>query len=223
MCASECPQIVIIGIQNEIHTKNYWALMAIFTKGIIFALLLIALRANCAAAEIAPYDLKVFVGRSGAGFQVQVSYLAPVNECEAYAFLTDYEGAKNMPGIRESKVIDRVGNKVQVERIVEERVLFFPINLRSILEFSEVSDRRLDFTQLEGDAKAYKGSWVLEPEKNGTRFKHHATFELETVIPLFLIKHFLENNANKRFELMAERASQHRLEPNSGCKKSTFL
>jgi hypothetical protein len=197
--------------------------MTIFAKGIVYALLLAAVQTGWAAADIAPYDLKVFVGRSGAGFQVQVSYLAPVNECEAYAFLTDYEGAKNIPGIKESKVIDRVGNKVQVERIVEERVLFFPINLRSILEFSEVSDKRLDFTQLEGDAKAYKGSWVLEPEKNGTRFKHHATFELETAIPLFLIKYFLENNANKRFELMAERASQQKPDPNSGCKKSTFL
>ena len=215
--------MVTMSIQNKSHAKNDWDLMAIFAKGIICILLLLVLQANCAAAEIAPYDLQVFVGRSGAGFQVQVSYLAPVNECEAYAFLTDYEGAKNIPGIRESKVIDRVGNQVQVERVIEERVLFFPIHLRSILEFSEVSDTRLDFTQLEGDAKAYKGSWVLEPDKNGTRFKHHATFELETVIPLFLIKHFLENNANKRFELMAERASQQRLKSNLGCKKSTYL
>jgi len=202
---------------------NFGALMIIFTKGIVVSLLLAFIQANCVAAEIAPYDLKVFVGRSGAGFQVQASYLAPVNECEAYAFLTDYEGAKNIPGIRESKVIDRSGNKVQVERIVEERVLFIPINLRSILEFSEVSDRRLDFTQIEGDAKAYKGSWMIEPDKNGTRFKHQATFELETSIPLFLIKHFLENSATRRFELMAERAAQQKPSPNSGCKKTTFL
>lgn len=197
--------------------------MIIFAKGIICSLLLAIIQTYCVAVEPTPYDLQVFVGRSGAGFQVQASYIAPVNECEAYAFLTDYEGAKTIPGIRESKVIDRVGNKVQVERVVEERVLFFPINLRSILEFSEVSPRRLEFTQLEGDAKAYKGSWVIEPEKNGTRFKHHATFELETAIPLFLIKHFLENSATRRFELMAERASQQNPDPNSDCKKSTIL
>ncbi len=197
--------------------------MTIFAKRVICSLLLSVIQTYCVAAELTPYDLQVFVGRSGAGFQVQASYIAPVNECEAYAFLTDYEGAKNIPGIRESRVIDRVGNKVQVERIVEERVLFFPINLRSILEFSEVSARRVDFTQLEGDAKAYKGSWVIEPEQNGTRFKHHATFELETNIPLFLIKFFLENSATKRFELMAERASRHKPDSNSDCKKSTFL
>jgi hypothetical protein len=204
-------------------TFNFGDLMIIFTKGIVVFLLLVLTQANCIAAEIAPYDLKVFIGRSGAGFQVQASYLAPVNECEAYTFLTDYEGAKNIPGIKESKIIHRVGNQVRVERIVEERVLFFPINLRSILEFSEVSDRRLDFTQIEGDAKAYKGSWVIEPDKNGTRFKHQATFELETSIPLFLIKHFLENSATRRFELMAERAAQQKPSPNSDCKKSTFL
>ena len=170
-----------------------------------------------------PFDLKVFVGRSGSGFQVQASYVAPVNECQAFAFLTDYEGAKNIPGIRESKVLVRVGNKVQVERIAEERVLFFPIILRSILEFSEVSDKRLEFIQLEGDAKSYKGNWVIEPDKNGTRFTHHATFELETSIPLFLIKYFLENSATKRFEVMAERVSEQKTNLSASCGKFALL
>lgn len=74
-------------------------------------LLLIPL-ACFAANDGAPFDLKVFVGRSGSGFQVQATYVAPVNECQAYAFLTDYEGAKNIPGIRDSKVLSRAGNKV---------------------------------------------------------------------------------------------------------------
>ena len=167
--------------------------------------------------------MKVAVDRIGAIFQVHASYVVPVSECQAYAFLTDYEAAKNIPGIRESKVINRSANKVQVERVAEERVLFIPIYLRSLLEFSEVSDKRLDFTQLEGHAKSYRGSWVIEPDKNGTRFIHQASFELETSIPLFLIQYFLENSATRRFEIMAERAVQQQMSINAVCKKYTSL
>jgi len=170
-----------------------------------------------------PFDLKVFVGRSGPGFQVQATYVAPVNECQAYAFLTDYEGAKNIPGIRDSKVLFRAGNKIQVERIAEERVLFYPILLRSVLEFSEVSDKRQEFIQIEGDAKSYKGSWTIEPDKNGTRFTHHATFELDTSIPFFLIRFFIENSATRRFEIMAERVLLQKNSLSGSCGKFASL
>lgn len=170
-----------------------------------------------------PFDLKVSIERSGANFQVHASYVVPVDECRAYAFLTDYEAAKNIPGISESKVIHRNANKVKVERVAEERILFIPIYLRSLLEFSEISDKRLEFTQLEGDAKSYRGSWVIEPDKNGTRFIHHASFELETSIPLFIIQYFLENSARKRFEVMAERVTQQQITSNANCKKYASL
>ena len=169
-------------------------------------------------AQDAPYDVKVSVERAGSSFQVQASYIVPVNECQAYAFLIDYEGAKNIPGISESKIISRNGSKVQVERVAEERVLFIPVYLRSLLEFSEVSGRRLEFTQLEGHAKFYKGYWQIEPDINGTRFTHQASFELETVIPLFLVQYFLENSVTKRFEIMAERVAQKRLGSSQMCK-----
>ena len=200
-------------------------MFATFKRAASYLLILIFSEAyaHFALAAQSPFDMKVAVDRIGAIFQVHASYVVPVSECQAYAFLTDYEAAKNIPGIRESKVINRSANKVQVERVAEERVLFIPIYLRSLLEFSEVSDKRLDFTQLEGHAKSYRGSWVIEPDKNGTRFIHQASFELETSIPLFLIQYFLENSATRRFEIMAERAVQRQMSINSVCKKYTSL
>ena len=200
-------------------------MFATFKRAASYLLILIFSEAyaHFALAAQSPFDMKVAVDRIGAIFQVHASYVVPVSECQAYAFLTDYEAAKNIPGIRESKVINRSANKVQVERVAEERVLFIPIYLRSLLEFSEVSDKRLDFTQLEGHAKSYRGSCVIEPDKNGTRFIHQASFELETSIPLFLIQYFLENSATRRFEIMAERAVQQQMSINAVCKKYTSL
>lgn len=189
-----------------------------------FKLLIWSASFACSAvAAQSPFDLKVLVERSGANFKVQASYVVPVSECHAYAFLTDYESAKNIPGISESRVINRNANKVKVERVAEERILFIPIYLRSLLEFSEISDKRIEFTQLEGDAKSYKGSWVIEPDKNGTRFVHQTSFELETSIPLFIIQYFLENSARKRFEIMAERVTQQQITTNTVCKKYASL
>lgn len=192
-------------------------------KNALCLVLILVSQACLAAIEGPLFDVKVLVERTGANFQVQASFVVPVSECQAYAFLTDYEAAKNIPGIIESKVVNRHANKVRVERVAEERVLFFPIYLRSLLEFSEISDKRLEFSQLEGNAKVYKGSWVIEPSKGGTRFIHQASFELETSIPLFLIQYFLENSANKRFEIMAERASQQKVASSLACKKYAAL
>ena len=200
-------------------------MFATFKRAASYLLILIFSEAyaHFALAAQSPFDMKVAVDRIGAIFQVHASYVVPVSECQAYAFLTDYEAAKNIPGISESRIINRSANKVQVERVAEERVLFIPIYLRSLLEFSEVSGKRLDFTQLEGHAKSYRGSWVIEPDKNGTRFIHQASFELETSIPLFLIQYFLENSATRRFEIMAERAVQQQMSINAVCKKYTSL
>ena len=197
----------------------------------LFMLFFTLLCAPNSQAAQPPFDLKVSVDRVGATFQVHASYVVPVNECQAYAFLTDYEAAKNIPGISESRIINRNANKVQVERVAEERVLFIPIYLRSLLEFSEVSNSRLEFVQLEGHAKSYKGNWVIEPDRAGTRFIHQASFELDTSIPLFIIQYFLENSATKRFEIMAERVAQQQIStnangnpnPNPLCKKLAAL
>ena len=104
-------------------------------------------------------------------------------------------------------MLGRQGNTVLVERIAKERILLIPVYLHSTLEFTEVSNTRLDFTQTKGDAKTYSGTWSLSPDSKGVRFEHHASFELDTAIPLFIVQYFLENSATKRFEIMAERVS----------------
>ena len=71
-----------------------------------------------------PYDLKLAIARTGDRFQVSASYEVPITVCEAFAFITDYEGAKSFPGVVDSKVLSRLGNKVRVARLLEERILF---------------------------------------------------------------------------------------------------
>ena len=171
-----------------------------------------------AMAQSNPHDLDIHISRVGARFDVQVQFTAPVSPCQAYAFLTNYEEAKSIPGIKSSKVLSRENNKALVERIAKERILLIPVYLHSTLEFTEVSTTQLNFTQLKGDAKSYSGNWIVSSDKRGTRFTHQAIFELDTSIPLFIVQYFLENSATRRFEIMAENIAQIPLAANSPCR-----
>ncbi len=157
-----------------------------------------------AITELAPYDLQVLVEKFGASFKVQASYIAPVSQCEAYTFLTDYEDVKTIPGIVESKVRRRNGNRVTVERLIEERVLLFPIQLRSEVEFTELPNQGLNFIQIKGDNKSYSGTWRLQTNEKGVLVRYASIIEPDSVIPNGIIEYFMKNNIRKGFEMMAE-------------------
>ena len=165
-----------------------------------------------------PYDLKVAVSRSGDRFLVSASYDAPINVCEAFAFITDYEGAKYLPGVIDSKVLSRSGNKVRVARLLEERILFIPFEMRSELEYTEIPNRALMFEQLSGETKYYKGSWRLVPDKGGTAFKYEAQVEPNSLVPSVVIEYFIKNILNRQFEVMAEMTSKRKSTQKMACK-----
>lgn len=166
-----------------------------------------------------PYDLRVNIYRIGERFQIKASYVIQISTCNAYSFLTDYEGAKNIPGIVESKIIARSGNKVKVERLMEERILFIPFEMRSVLEYTETTNQRLNFEQVSGDAKFYKGSWRIAAIGNSTVFKYEALFEPESIIPGSVIEYFIKNSIRERFEVMADKASERSKGPSLACRQ----
>ena len=176
-------------------------------KRLIYFLLITSFSVALAQESSSPYDLRVGVTRVGDRFQVIASYEVPITVCEAFTFITDYEGIKNLPGVVDSKVLSRSGNKVRVARLLEERILFIPFEMRSELEYVEVPNKALFFEQLSGDTKYYKGSWRLLPEKDFTIFKYDAQVEPSSLVPSAVIEFFIKNIVRRQFEFMAEMAS----------------
>ena len=170
----------------------------------------ILLWASCSLAwpSSNPYDLNLQVYPKGDRFQIIANYKVALTPCQALLYLKDYEGAKSIPGIKESKIVKRSGNQVVVERVVEDRILLIPIELRSTVQYKELSDQIIDFEQISGDAKLYQGTWRIEPEGNATRFQFRANVELDSIVPNFIIEYFIKNQMSKRFEMMAESANQ---------------
>ena len=151
-------------------------------------------------------DVTVNVHKVGDSFELKASYSVPMSICNAFAFITDYEDAKNIKGIVESKIISRADNKVIVQRKAKETVLLFPLEINTTLEYTELASRGLNFEQIRGDNKSYKGTWRLEPEGNSTKFVYQSLIELNSRVPKNVLEYFMRNSIKKRFEAMADRA-----------------
>ena len=159
-----------------------------------------------ATAAHPPADLHVSVHKSGDGFDIKASYLVPMNLCNAFAFITDYEDAKNIKGVVESKIISRAENKTVVERKAKETILLFPLEINTTIEYTELPNIGLNFEQLHGDNKTYKGTWRLEPHGSSTKFVYQSVIELNSMVPKNVLEYFMKNTIKKRFESMANRA-----------------
>jgi hypothetical protein len=170
-----------------------------------------------------PYQLNVQVARHSEGIHTQISYIAPLNACNAFAYLTDYAGAKQLTGIQESKVVSKDGNVVFVERVIQERVLGFPVEMHSLEKYVEQAPERLTFEQVQGDAKFYKGTWILIPDNQGTRFEYESDIELNTFLPRRIVEYILHHNIQERFSEMAKQANDKAQYPYSGCSPNKTL
>ena len=107
---------------------------------------------------------------------------------------------------------------MRVARLLEERILFIPFEMRSELEYVEVPNKALLFEQLSGDTKYYKGSWRLLPEKDSTLFKYDAQVEPNSLVPSAVIEYFIKNIVRRQFESMAEMASLKKLASVRACR-----
>ncbi|WP_202812175.1 hypothetical protein, partial [Sulfuricella sp. T08] len=71
---------------------------------------------NIAWSDAHYHGLQVDVKRDGPLYTLIASFDTPLTKCAAYHYLTDYEAAKNLPGVVESLAYRQSANKVKVKR-----------------------------------------------------------------------------------------------------------
>ena len=177
-----------------------------------WALLLFGL---CAMAHSKPedYDLKVNVTRQGEVFKTEASFRLPLNACQAYRFITDYDAATQIPGVLSSHATRLDKQRVRVERVLRERILFFPIDMHMVLEFTERPGKGTDFVQISGQAKSYQGSWRLESGGASTVFAYQTQSVPDSAMPGAVVEYFIKNRLIKSFEAMASAGAARTTEP----------
>jgi Polyketide cyclase / dehydrase and lipid transport len=159
------------------------------------------------------YKIKVEVVQKGNAFHTQASFYLPLTLCQSYRYLTDYDAATNIAGVVASTTTRIDARTARVERLIQERILFFPIKMRMVLEFTELPNLGTDFVQISGEAKYYKGAWRLESEGNGTVFKYRTESEPDSFLPKAVIEYFIKNRLNSSFETIAKMGAERVKQP----------
>jgi Polyketide cyclase / dehydrase and lipid transport len=164
---------------------------------------------GCAVAMAADdYKIKVDVTQQGNIFYTQASFYLPLSGCQAYRYITDYDAATNIPGVVASTTTRIDARKARVERMLQERILFFPIKMRMVLEVTELPNLGTDFVQISGEAKSYKGAWRIEPEGSGTVFKYRTESEPDSLFPKAVVEYFIKNRLSSSFEAIAKAGAE---------------
>jgi Polyketide cyclase / dehydrase and lipid transport len=190
------------------------------TKQILFGLFLMT--GNAAWSDMPYSGLQVDATREGSLYSFKASFDTPLTKCAAYNYLTDYEAAKNLPGVIDSLAHRESANKVKVERTADEQVLFFHVRLHSVMEYTEKPFDRIEFIQLTGDSKTFQGNWTIQPNPQGSTLIFQGLWEPDTFIPLFIIDHFTKNGLIDRFSAIARLAEQRKDLISTSCVEETI-
>jgi len=181
------------------------------------AILLLLAASATAWPDVRRDGLQVDVTRDGRLYSLFARFDTPLTKCAAYRYLTDYEAATALPGVIESSASRESAHKVKVERVADERVLFFKLRLHSVMEYTEKPFDGVAFTQLSGDSKLFQGNWRIEPNEAGSTLTFRGLWEPDTVIPLFIVDHFAKNGLVDKFTAIARLADKRKQLPPARC------
>ena len=176
----------------------------------LILLLMIILASNAAWQYDPQHGLQVDVSRKGDLYTLIASFDTSLTKCAAYHYLTDYDGAKDLPGVIKSIAYRESANKVKVDRTADEHILFFNVRLHSVMEYTEKPFDRIAFTQLSGDSKAFQGSWDIVPNQQGSTLRFRGLWEPDSLIPFFIIDHFAKNGLMDKFNAIAQLAEKRK-------------
>lgn len=170
----------------------------------------------------APDNLHVHVHRTGEADLLRARLHTSLPPCAAYRYLTDYDSAILLTGIIDSRATRAGVNKVTVECIAEEQILFMRVRLHSVLEFTEHPDERVSFTQISGDSKSFHGDWLILPAPQGSTLTFDGRWEPDTLLPLFIIDHFAQHELEKRFDEISRLAEEWKTSHPGICQRPDY-
>ena len=158
----------------------------------LFLLALLAVLPPALAADVA-----VHITRSGDALQVDASAEFDGTIARTWQVLTDYKRlAEYVPDVRESRIISREGNQVQVEQKGKARFLFvsFPIDVR--LAITEYPYERIDSHSVAGNFRELRSTYRLETGQGRVLLRYSGPmvphFYTPPLIGTLVLKHNIE-------------------------------
>jgi ribosome-associated toxin RatA of RatAB toxin-antitoxin module len=127
--------------------------------------------------------------------------------------LTDYEVLDQfIPNLAHSRRLEHPTGGIRLEQIGSQRLLRFNFCARVVLDIEEIFPQEIRFSMVEGDFKAFSGSWRLEPfslsDGMGTNLYYTILVWPKLTMPVGIIERRLANDLQLNLLAVRDRVLQ---------------
>ncbi len=139
--------------------------------------------------------------------QITAKIQIPHSVEQVWQVLTDYEAlADFIPNLAQSTLLQHPKGGIRLEQVGSQRFLRLNFSARVVLDLEENFPDEINFHMVEGDLKAYFGSWQLKPysiPSNGTNLYYTVRVWPKRTMPVAIIERRLSSDL--RLNLLAIR------------------
>jgi len=151
-------------------------------------------------------------------FRISAKIWIPTRPEPIWQVLTDYDRLSNhIPKLKKSQLISAKANEKIVFQKGRTGVFLFYRTTKMTLKIHEKKFTQIDFEQLKGDFKVYRGRWTLQPLKNikGTILCYEAEIKPDFFAPHFMLKYIEKRDVPVVLRALKKKSlSQFNLNPN---------
>jgi ribosome-associated toxin RatA of RatAB toxin-antitoxin module len=140
--------------------------------------------------------------------QISARILIPYAVDQVWQILTDYEHlADFIPSLAKSHRLPHPEGGIRIEQVGTQAFLKLKFCARVVLDMVEQFPHQLDFRMVEGDFKAFSGSWQLHPlVEGGTDLCYTVRIKPLRMMPIGMIERRLSHNLAINLTAIQQRA-----------------
>jgi ribosome-associated toxin RatA of RatAB toxin-antitoxin module len=143
--------------------------------------------------------------------QISAHIRIPYEIERVWQILTDYEHlADFIPNLAKSRCITHPTGGIRLEQLGTQSFLKLKFCARVVLDMVEHFPHRLDFQMVEGDFKAFSGSWLLQALDGGDRKSTQLSYVVQVLpprtMPVALIERCLKHDLAVNLLAIRQRA-----------------
>jgi ribosome-associated toxin RatA of RatAB toxin-antitoxin module len=177
------------------------------------ALLLGALLLAAIVPVLAAVDTQIDVSRSGELYLVDAVMVVPFSPREAWDVLTDFDAmARFVPNLEVSRVTSRSGDRLQVEQRGVAR--WGPLS-QTFTTVREIELQPIDEVRsksIGGSLRQVSSVTRFAAAAGGTEIRHHVEFAMDTWMPSFLARPFLQHEVREQFDAVVGEMLRRRVD-----------
>lgn len=173
--------------------------------------ILVLFSALVLACPVPAAEVSVRASRDGQVLRVEAIAEFDADLHETWRVLTDYDHlADFIPGMLESRIVDRGTRGPVVEQRGEAKVLFFvyPINVRLAVE--EYPYERIVSHAVSGNFKRMDGAYTIEAAAARVRLRYVGTLVPDFFVPPLIGAWVLRLNVERQFAALIDEISRQR-------------